>query len=137
MEQQEQRKNIGERLKLLGGLTVMVFAVTLALIVGNRLSDEVLGVLAGAVCGVGAAIPTSLLILTVVRQRDKDKSQQAMTAMESSRPAFSQGNYPPVIVVAPPGTQQRSGGGWDGLPPSLSSPAQRDFTVVGGDSRDD
>ena len=47
------------RLKVFAGVAMVVFVMTLALVVGNRLSTEALGVLAGTVCGVGAAIPTS------------------------------------------------------------------------------
>jgi hypothetical protein len=98
----------------------MAFAVTLAVIVSNRLSDESLAVLAGAVCGVGAAIPTSLLIVAVARRRDEPRVQ----------PTMPQGAYPPVVVVTPPGGQQRPNT-WDAFPPALSAPMQRHFTVVG------
>jgi hypothetical protein len=113
------------RLRVLVGLAVMMFAVTLAVIVGSRLSDEALAVLAGAACGVGAAIPTSLLVIAVSRRRDEPRVQQAV----------SQGPYPPVIVVTPPGGQQRPGG-WNALPSSLSAPVERHFTVVGGAAAD-
>lgn len=108
------------RLKVFAALMMVAFAVTLALVIASRLSDEALAVLAGSVCGVGAAIPTSLLIVAVTRRRDG----------EWVRPAPQQGPYPPVVVVAPPGAQQRSSG-W-ALPPSLAAPVQRQFTVVGG-----
>ena len=114
-----------DRSKIFAGLVAISFAVTLAVVVGSRLSDEALAVLAGAVCGVGAAIPTSLLIVSVVRRREEPRAQ----------PYAPQGMYPPVIVVAPPGGQQRPGD-WTALPPSLRAPMQRHFTVVGGPSAD-
>jgi hypothetical protein len=120
MNERDTRRNTGVGLKIFGGLVVMAFAVTLAVIVGNRLSDESLAVLAGAVCGVGAAIPTSLLIVAVARRRDEPRVQ----------PPMPQGPYPPVVVVTPPGGQQRPNT-WDAFPPSLSAPMQRHFTVVG------
>ena len=120
MDERDTRRNTGTRLKIFGGLVVMAFAVTLAVIVSNRLSDESLAVLAGAVCGVGAAIPTSLLIVAVARRRDEPRVQ----------PPMPQGAYPPVVVVTPPGGQQRPNT-WDAFPPSLSAPMQRHFTVVG------
>ena len=120
MNERDTRRNTGTRLKIFGGLVVMAFAVTLAVVVGNRLSDESLAVLAGAVCGVGAAIPTSLLIVAVARRRDEPRVQ----------PTMPQGAYPPVVVVTPPGGQQRPNT-WDAFPPSLSAPMQRHFTVVG------
>ncbi|HEY72068.1 MAG: hypothetical protein B6I35_01400 [Anaerolineaceae bacterium 4572_32.2] len=124
-ETTKNRNGAWNRLKVFVGLAALVFAVTLAVVIGNRLSDEALAVLAGAVCGVGAAIPTSLLIVAVSRKRDGETKEQARIAMPP------QGAYPPVIVVAPPGGQQRANG-WNMLPPSLSAPMQRNFTVVGG-----
>jgi hypothetical protein len=123
MDEAGNRSSGWSRLRILVGLVVLAFAVTLAAVIGNRLSDEALAVLAGAVCGVGAAIPTSLLIVVVSRWRDGPR--------ERVQPATPQGAYPPVVVVAPPGGQQRPGG-WDMLPPSLTAPMERHFTVVGG-----
>ena len=125
MDETMNRSRGGSRLKIFAGLVALAFAVTLAVIVGSRLSDEALAVLAGAVCGVGAAIPTSLLIVAVSRRRDERRVQ----------PSVPQGPYPPVVVVASPGVQQRPDG-WNTLPSSLSAPIQRHFTVVGGASED-
>jgi hypothetical protein len=108
-------------LKLFAGLVVLAFAVTLAVIVGNRLSDEALGVLAGAVCGVGAAIPTSLIVVAVTRRQRQEPERS---------PQPQQQGYPPVVVVTPQGTS-RSSGQWNSLPSSLSPPMERNFTVVG------
>ena len=52
MDEQRKRNHVGERLKIFAGLAATVFSVTLAVVIGNRLSDEALAVLAGAVCGV-------------------------------------------------------------------------------------
>ncbi len=120
------------RLKLLIGLVAMTFAVTLAVIVGNRLSDEALAVLAGAVCGVGAAIPTSLLIVVVSRRYDGHRDSGEAGRSGYAPLPYSQGVYPPVVVVAPPGDRQRFGD-WNALSSSLTSPMQRQFTVVGGE----
>jgi len=117
------------RLKVVAALALVAFAVVLALVVGSRLSDEALAVLAGAVCGVGAAIPTSLLILAVTRRRNEERYQERVRSVPP------QGAYPPVVVVAPPGAQQRSNG-WGALPHSLNAPVQRHFTVVGGEPVD-
>ena len=126
-EQTKRNNNIGERLQIFAGLAATAFAVTLAVIIGNRLSDEALAVLAGAVCGVGAAIPTSLLVVAVTRRRDEARAPTTMVAPQSS--------YPPVVVVAPPGGQQGANG-WNALPPSFNAPIQRHFTVVGGSQVD-
>jgi hypothetical protein len=111
------------RLKIVAGLMGITFAVTLALIVGYRLSDEALAVLAGAVCGVGAAIPTSLLVIMVNRRRDE-------RMQPSTQPVMQHGVYPPVVVIAPPGGQQAPRD-WGMSPPPLTAPTQRQFTVVG------
>lgn len=123
MDEKKNRNSGWDRLKVFAGIVMVAFAVTLAIIVGNRLSDEALAVLAGAVCGVGAAIPTSLLIVAVSRRRDEERVQPPAP--------YPQGAYPPVVVVAPPGGQQRPNA-WNTLPPSLTAPMQRNFTVVGG-----
>lgn len=120
------RNHTRNRLQTFVGLTVIAFAVTLALVVGNRLSDEAMAVLAGAVCGVGAAIPTSLLVVVVSRRRDEQRVQL------SAQPTTQHGAYPPVVVVAPPGGQQWSGD-WSAVSPPLNAPMQRQFTVVGGE----
>lgn len=120
MDEKGSHNNGWKRLKTFIGLVVMAFVVTLAVIVGNRLSDESLAVLAGAACGVGAAIPTSLLIIAVSRRRDESRVQ----------PSTPQGVYPPVVVVTPPGGQRRPNE-WNSLPPSLTAPMQRHSTVVG------
>jgi hypothetical protein len=136
MDERQNRNGIWSRLKIFAGLAVLAFAVTLAVIVGNRLSDEALAVLAGAVCGVGAAIPTSLLIVAVTRRhdgrRDFDPFRSAQDRpSRATQPSMPQGIYPPVVVVTPPGGQQRPGE-WNFLPPSFTAPMQRHFTVVGG-----
>jgi hypothetical protein len=125
MNETVNRGRNSSHLKIMAGLVAMAFAVTLAVVVGNRLSDEALAVLAGAVCGVGAAIPTSLLIVAVSRRREEQRVQ----------PSTPQGIYPPVVVVAPPGGQQRLND-WNMLPPSLAAPMQRHFTMVGGEPAD-
>jgi len=72
-------------------LVALALAVTaLAVVIGNCLSDEALAVLAGAVCGVGAAIPTSLLIVAVSWKCDEQREPL---------PA-PQGAYPPIVVIA-------------------------------------
>ncbi len=125
MDERRNHDHYWNRVKIFGGLAAVAFAVTLALVIGSRLSDEAMAVLAGAVCGVGAAIPTSLLIVAVSRRRDEPHVQQ------SAQPGMQHGAYPPVVVVAPPGGQQ-----WPGnlgtISPPANAPIQRQFTVVGG-----
>ncbi|HDQ72909.1 MAG TPA: hypothetical protein ENN19_12555 [Chloroflexi bacterium] len=113
------------RLKIFSGLVVIAFVVTLAWVVGNRLSNEALSVLAGAACGVGAAIPTSLLIVAVSRRREEPRTSASAV----------QGAYPPLIVVTPPGNGSLAGHApYTSMGASMASPVERQFTVVGGPS---
>jgi len=121
MDERGVRPNSWGRLKLFGVLVAVAFAVTLAVMIGNRLSDESLAVLAGAVCGVGAAIPTSLLVVAIARRREEPRPQ----------PTMPQGMVPPVVVVAPPAAQPWPDG-WNPALSPLRAPTQRQFTVVGG-----
>lgn len=126
-----QKRGGSGRLKVFTGLVVLAFAVTLAVIVSRRLSDEALAVLAGAVCGVGAAIPTSLLIVAVSRRR-ADNGREERRPMPGGYPHEG---YPPVVVVAPPGAYA----GPAQLPQSATwedAPGPRHFTVVGGQEGD-
>ena len=117
--------NRGRRVKVFLGVVAVAFAVTLAAVVGQRLSDQAISILAGAVCGVGASIPTSLLIIWVSRRQQQQEVSQANRQM--------QGVYPPVVVVQPPA--QMTGGNPQQqayLPPNMQ-PMPREFTVVGGE----
>ena len=116
------------RAAIVTGLGVIAFAVTLAVYIGGRLSDEAMSVLIGAACGVGAMLPAVLIaVLTLPCRRERDESSAA-------RASPSQPMYPPVIVVAPPATNTPPAHlPYPAMPPS---PAPRQFTVIGDDSLD-
>ena len=134
VERVDQRREHGAdsagKLKVFAGLVALTFAITLALVVGNRLTNEALAVLAGAVCGVGAAIPTSLIIVAISR-RQREEIHDEQPAMYQQG-VYPQGAYPPVVIVTPQGGHQQQPYGWNGTPPSLGAQSQREFTVVGG-----
>ncbi len=100
---------------------MMAFGVALAIVIGARLEQAALAVLVGVVCGVGASIPTSLLIVTIMRRQDARVHEQRR---RSAYPTHSQ---PPVVVVTPSNAPQ--------LPQPMNwsapAPAQRQFTVIG------
>lgn len=115
----------------------ITFIGILAIIVGiavnvvlSRLSDEALAVLAGAVCGVGAAIPTSLLIVAVSRWREH--RNEPLPPLPSSLPGAwytaRPGAYPPYPPTWPDYSQYP-------LLPPYREPyrPERPFTIVGGD----
>ena len=106
-------------LKIIGCTATAAFAVTLAVLIGDRLSTEAMAVLAGAICGVGAAIPTSLLILAVTQRVRQSETTQA------PQPQVT----PPVVFTVPPMQFQPPA---PTPPPAIwKEPIQRHFTVVG------
>ncbi|MCI0527350.1 MAG: hypothetical protein L0Y56_07885 [Nitrospira sp.] len=103
-----------------------VFSAALAIVVGTRMSPDAMAVIIGIICGVLASIPTSVLMVWVLRQRDKQLESQ-----------FGQGrfgHYPPVVVVNGQGTNGY-GNGYNMMPPPLPTTTMptgpRDFKVIG------
>ena len=134
--QNEQKAPGGSKTALT--VVALAFAVTMAVIVGNRLSDQALAVLAGSVCGVAAAIPTSLLILAIARWRDRPKEEpMPFHPIAPGYPPYPQqySGYPPVIVIAPPQGQLPQWG--SPYPSPFGPPVEREFTVVGGEGTDE
>jgi hypothetical protein len=102
----------------------IAFAITLAVVVGTRISPDAMAVIIGIICGVLASIPTTAILLWVLRQREK----QMETQFGNVRP----GHYPPVVVVNGQGT---NGYGNAHPPPALTAgatpPGSREFKVIG------
>jgi hypothetical protein len=106
----------------------LVFAITLAVVVGKKMSAEAMAVVVGVVCGVAAAIPTSILLLVVFTRRDRQQFDdlQARSRQQGSPPVVViQGGAPQAL---PPGPQA---GYWPA--PQYGPSANREFHVVGGD----
>jgi len=120
----EQRRN-NSGLKIFGGLCALIFSATLAYIVGERLSDEALGVLAGAVCGVGAAIPSTILVLFAAKAMRGGFGRQQEQQPMMTRPMV----VPPQVMYYPPQQlqEQNRQTTWS------SRSRQREFQVVGDD----
>ena len=97
-------------------VALLAFAVTLAVIIGKRMSTDAMAVVVGVACGVLASIPTSLLILTVSGRRGEREVQQRR-------------DYPPVVIVNPGNNQSRY------LQPPFQAPLnqeqERQFRVIG------
>jgi hypothetical protein len=125
---------------------VVVFAATLAVIVGETLSSEAMSVMVGVVAGVGASIPTSLLVLWFsLRTAELRAVAQApgpvSYPMEPPEPRIvvvtppAQPHYAPQPAYAGAAPGQAYGYGYEqapSAPPALPAPVQRRFTVVGG-----
>ena len=91
-------------------LCLLAFVITLALIIGWRLSDQAMAVIIGVVAGVAASVPTSLLVVWVALQNRTALERVVTSAATPAAP-------PQVIVVhaTPP------------APPA--HPSQRSLTV--------
>lgn len=105
----------------------LVFAVTLAVVIGQRLSDEAMAVVVGVVAGVAASIPTSLVVVWF-----------AARAMAASRPAAEPPPpaEPRVVVMTPPvqtaGLPSFAPYGLPAQAAAMYAPAPRQFSVIGG-----
>jgi hypothetical protein len=118
-----------KRLGIVIGLGMVAFAVTLAIYIGSHLSNEAMAVLIGAVCGVGAMLPATIIgALALLRRRDR-----ADAVARASPPPQSM--YPPVIVVAPPAMNPSQLANSTYMPVPPAAPP-RQFTVIGDDPLD-
>jgi len=121
----------GQKRSHAAALVAIPFVVALAGVIGWRLSEQALAVLAGAICGVATSIPTSLLVIWVALRRQETRERETYR-QESYRPPQN-GTYPPVIVL-----QQPPAGLLPGSAAHISRPPiQREFTVVGGEDDGD
>jgi hypothetical protein len=110
----------------------ITFGVVLALVVGLRLDQAALTAIVGVAFGVGASIPTGLLLVYLLRRRDS-----AETVQRSRSRHYSLGHSPPVVVVAPPSAPQLPQPmPWMGES-STQVPSQRQFAVIGEEGIDD
>lgn len=119
--------------KLLG-IAIVAGLVTLAIIIGNRMSAEAMSVVIGVVFGVAASIPTSLLIVAATRGRRSEDPYRSLGP--DPQPRAQQ----PSIYIVNPGAQPAQ-------PPrpqlpepysyAMPQPMERHFTVVGDEDYDE
>ena len=120
----QHQSNIKSKLTILAGISCVSFTITLAMLIGSKLSDQALAVLSGAACGVSAAIPTSLLIVGITYKQRQPQVQPQQ-----------QNQYPPIVVVGQqpmPAQLQQPGHAQDQTQTTMEyAPQPRTFTVVG------
>ena len=106
-----------------------IAVVALAVAVAKRMSPDAMAVVVGIVCGIGASIPTSLLMLMITRRRDEQRTEPARGAAQ----------MPSIMIVNPAGgyaaPYQPPANAY--LPPAYGAPMPRQFQVVGADGQDD
>jgi len=103
-------------MKKVATVALMAFAVTLAIIIGQRMSTDAMAVVIGVACGVLASIPTSLLILAVSGRRGEREVPQRR-------------DYPPVVIVNPGSSQPHYL--QPPFPTPMIQPQPRQFRVIG------
>lgn len=113
----EKKKYAG--LKATAIITITATAITATAVILYRLSDQALAVLAGAVCGVSAALPTAIIIAWFTRRIQPDSSPPTQPAIYTN-PVL----IPPQLLQPPQPPAQ---------PSIFDVPTPRTFTIVGGD----
>lgn len=117
-------------MKRLLGFSLMAGVVTLAVIIGQRMSTDAMAVMVGVVFGVAASIPTSLLIALAARGSRRPEPPYRRDDYQPSPPA------PQIYVVSPSqGAPGLPGAAQQVLPQApggyyMAEPARR-FKVVG------
>ena len=76
------------------------FGVTLALVIGQRLTTDAMAVVLGVAVGVAASVPTSILLVALVRRAQREAGGRAGAAAQS---AYALPPQQPNIIVLNPG----------------------------------
>ena len=101
----------------------VAFAVSLAVVIGTRMSADAMAVVVGLVCGVLASVPTTTLMVWVLRQREKQEAHWRQSHLAQ---------FPPVVVVNGQGPNGQNGyPALPSLPASATISGPRSFKVVG------
>ncbi len=117
-------------------LSALAFAVTFAVVVTSRLSDQALAVVAGVICGIAIGLPVNIGVLLALRQNcgqsvDSNTGQPYETANRpmSARqpPIYVLGQLPNVQGYAPPPAPYYGAS----LPASEPLYRPREFKIVG------
>ena len=114
-------------------LVGIAFAVALAAVVGNRLSNDALAVVVGAVCGISASIPVTIgLVIAASRNWGREEGVREIGYDYGAQRYAPQ---PPMVIFAPPQQTPLPYGFPQGQyvapmsAPALGAP--REFKIVG------
>ncbi len=114
-------------------LVGIAFGVTLAIVVANRLSEQALAVVVGALCGMAASVPVSLAFV-IAMQRNWGRPETIVAEQPEPEPPSYPQPQQPIVVIAPPQTSPY--GYAPGQPyylaPNVPAPGTpRDFRIIG------
>lgn len=110
-------------------LLMLGFGVALAVVIGQRMSTDAMAVVIGVAVGVAASVPTSLLLVALLR---RERGSYRDTPPAPNYPALPQPNF---IVIDPAQFNRSQIGSNQPLPPLTASndAGVRSLKVVGGD----
>lgn len=117
------------RARLLILLPLVAFAITLGIVIGERLSQEAMIVIIGVVAGIAASIPTSLLTVWLVVRRTAAIPTAGATAPTIS-PRTSPTEEPRIIVVQAPAGPSATTPPSASLYPEMAREPRR-FNIIG------
>ncbi|MBI3912719.1 MAG: hypothetical protein HY327_00780 [Chloroflexi bacterium] len=112
-------------------IVAAVFAVALAVVVGNRLSNDAMAVVVGAFCGLMASVPFTVALVIALKQ---NWGQPPARHDPFGNPPFPN-SQPPVLIINPSQMPPQPYGFQPNqiyLPPAAPpSGAPRDFKIIG------
>ncbi|MGC9399405.1 MAG: hypothetical protein ACP5HM_09745 [Anaerolineae bacterium] len=129
---EEERPSLGKRIRHFFTLVGAIFALTVGVMVAQRLSADAIALLIGLTAGVAVMIPL-LALLVFIWRRQESRYEEGNRRGQASQ-------QPQIIVVSPPLLP-----GYGQQPPALGdhreeahvhwsmAPAERHFTIVGGE----
>ncbi len=120
------RREMPKGLALIG----IAFAIALAVVIGNRLSNDSMAVLVGALCGISASMPACIALIIAMKQNWGRAAVETDPSPQYRYP-YAQ---PPVVFIAPP--QQHPNAPMNApyfLPPQMNDGAYpaREFKIIG------
>jgi energy-coupling factor transporter transmembrane protein EcfT len=102
----------------------LAFVVTLAVVLGTRMSADALAVIVGVILGIVASIPTVFVVVFALTRR-----QSHLDRLGSASP------QPPIVIVN--GTEKAQGQPQAALPSPYLHNGNRKWTVIGDEGLDD
>ncbi len=118
-----------------GGIIVaaIMFAFGLAIVVGNRLSNDAMAVVVGTVCGISASIPVSIG-LVIASSSNWGKSERARDVGDPYGMYRYAERMPPVVIMSPQMPYGYAPNPY-ALPAPMPNPTieSREFKIIGGE----